>query len=132
MQKWYSQSISQILADLETNNETGLLVNDVKSRLEKYGANELKEEKKKSFLSKIIAQFTDFLVLILIGSAIISFAVGKGDDALVIIAIVIVNAFLGIYQEGKAEKALDALKKMSSPTAKVIRNGVMILIRNAS
>ena len=132
MQKWYSQSISQILADLETNNETGLLVNDVKSRLEKYGANELKEEKKKSFLSKIIAQFTDFLVLILIGSAIISFAVGKGDDALVIIAIVIVNAFLGIYQEGKAEKALDALKKMSSPTAKVIRNGHLEVVPASS
>lgn len=123
MQKWYSQNKNHILSELTTNIETGLSSNEVKSRLEKYGTNELKDEKKKSFISKVIAQFTDFLVLILIGSAIISIAVDKGDDAIVILAIVIVNAFLGIYQEGKAEKALDALKKMSSPTAKAIRNG---------
>lgn len=114
--------------NLDTNTETGLSINEVSTRLEKYGTNELKEEKGKSFLSKIIAQFSDFLVLILIGAAIVSVAVGEGKDAIVIIAIVIVNALLGLYQEGKAEKALESLKKMSSPTAKVIRNGHLEVI----
>ena len=82
-----------------------------------------KEEAKKSFLSKIIAQFSDFLILILIGAAAVSVFVGETKDAIVIISIVVVNAMLGIYQEGRAEKALDALKKMSSPTANVVREG---------
>ena len=103
--------------------DTGLTNDEVQKRLEKYGTNELKEESRKSFVSKIIAQFSDFLILILIGAAAISIAVGETKDAIVILAIVVVNALLGIYQEGKAEKALEALKKMASPNAKVIRNG---------
>ena len=123
MKEWYRQSKEELLLELESNIDSGLTNDEVNLRLEKYGPNDLKEEDKKSFLSKVIAQFSDFLILILIGAAIISFAVGESKDAIVIIAIVIVNALLGIYQEGRAEKALDALKKMSSPNAKVIRNG---------
>ncbi|MEY8417175.1 calcium-transporting P-type ATPase, PMR1-type [Tissierella praeacuta] len=123
MKKWYSKSKEEILSELNTNLNSGLTKNEVDLRLEKYGSNDLREEDKKSFFSKIVAQFSDFLILILIGAAIISFAVGESKDAIVIIAIVMVNAFLGIYQEGRAEKALDALKKMSSPNAKVIRDG---------
>ncbi|HLS52569.1 MAG TPA: HAD-IC family P-type ATPase, partial [Tissierellaceae bacterium] len=106
----------------------GLAQNEVELRLNKYGLNELKEEKRTTFASKLISQFSDFLVLILIGAAIISMAVGELKDAIVILAIVIVNAFLGIYQEGKAEKALDALKKMASSNAKVIRDGKAVVI----
>lgn len=123
MKEWYRQSKEELLSNLNTNVDSGLTNEEANLRLEKYGANELKEENKKSFLSKVIAQFSDFLILILIGAAIISMAVGETKDAIVILAIVIVNALLGIYQEGKAEKALDALKKMASPNAKVIRNG---------
>lgn len=123
MKEWYSKSKEEILSELNTNLNSGLTKNEVDLRLEKYGSNDLREEDKKSFFSKIVAQFSDFLILILIGAAIISFAVGESKDAIVIIAIVMVNAFLGIYQEGRAEKALDALKKMSSPNAKVIRDG---------
>jgi len=123
LKEWYSKSKEEILSELNTNLNSGLTKNEVNLRLEKYGSNDLKEEDKKSFFSKIVAQFSDFLILILIGAAIISFAVGESKDAVVIIAIVMVNAFLGIYQEGRAEKALDALKKMSSPNAKVIRDG---------
>ena len=120
--EWYRQSKEELLSNLNTDISSGLSSEEVNLRIEKYGTNELKEEKKKGFLSKIIAQFSDFLVLILIAAAIVSFVVGEEKDAIVILSIVIVNAFLGIYQEGKAEKSLDALKKMSSPNAKVIRN----------
>lgn len=123
MKEWYKQSKEELLSSLSTNMDTGLTNDEVQKRLEKYGTNELKEENKKSFLSKIIAQFSDFLILILIGAAAISIVVGETKDAIVILAIVVVNALLGIYQEGKAEKALEALKKMASPNAKVIRNG---------
>lgn len=123
MKEWYKQSKEELLSGLDTNMDTGLTNDEVQKRLEKYGTNELKEESRKSFVSKIIAQFSDFLILILIGAAAISIAVGETKDAIVILAIVVVNALLGIYQEGKAEKALEALKKMASPNAKVIRNG---------
>lgn len=128
MKEWYRESKEELLLDLDTNVNSGLTKDEVDLRLEKYGPNDLKEEDKKSFLSKVIAQFSDFLILILIGAAVVSFAVGESKDAIVILAIVIVNAFLGIYQEGRAEKALDALKKMSSPNAKVIRNGNLVTV----
>ena len=121
--EWYKQSREDLLNTLDTDINKGLVSSEVDLRLGKYGSNELIEAKTKGFLSKIIAQFSDFLVIILIAAAVISFFVGESKDAIVIMSIVIVNAFLGIYQEGKAEKSLDALKKMSSPNAKVIRNG---------
>lgn len=123
MKDWYKISKEDLISDLETDPQSGLTDDEVKKRISKYGTNELKEEEKKSFLSKLLAQFSDFLILILIGAALISFFVGEGKDAVVILAIVILNALLGLYQEGKAEKALEALKKMASPTPKVIRNG---------
>ncbi|NLV88319.1 MAG: HAD-IC family P-type ATPase, partial [Tissierellia bacterium] len=123
MKEWYKMNKEDLLTSLGTDPNLGLSDDEVKKRISEYGTNELKEEAKKSFLSKLLAQFADFLILILIGAAVISFIVGEGKDALVILAIVVLNAFLGLYQEGKAEKALEALKKMSSPTAKVIRNG---------
>lgn len=125
---WYRKEIGEVLIDLNVDLEKGLNKNEVELRLNKYGSNELREENGTTFLSKLIAQFSDFLVLILIGAAIISIAVGESKDAIVILAIVIVNAFLGIYQEGKAEKALDALKKMASPNAKVLRDGIVVVI----
>lgn len=120
--EWYQKKEDELISELGTNVEQGLSSNEVEERLKKYGHNELKEEEKKSLLSKIIGQFSDLLVLILIAAALISIFVGEVKDAVVILAIVIVNAFLGIYQEGKAEKSLDSLKKMASPNAKVIRN----------
>jgi len=123
LKEWYKQSKEEVFSSLETDPHLGLTKDEVSLRLEKYGTNELREEKKKSFFSKVIAQFSDFLILILIGAAVVSIAVGETKDAIVILAIVVVNALLGIYQEGKAEKALDALKKMASPNAKVIRDG---------
>ncbi len=121
--KWHMLSKEDVIKELDADLENGLTETEVKLGLEKYGPNTLKEEKRKSLFSRILAQFADFLVLILIAAALISVFVGESTDAIVIIAIVVLNALLGVYQEGKAEKSLEALKKMSSPTAKVIRDG---------
>lgn len=126
--EWYKITIEEIKDKLNTNEKNGLSHLETKNRLEKYGPNELKEDGKRSLLSKILAQFKDFLVIILIFASIISFIVGEKVDAIVILAIVIVNALLGLYQEGRAEKALDALKKMTSPNAKVIRNSTGTMV----
>ena len=120
---WYKQGRGEILKNLGTSIEKGLTDLEVQKRLERYGTNELMEAPKEGFISKLINQFSDFLVLILIVAAIISMFIGETRDSIVILSIVAINAFLGIYQEGKAEKALEALQKMTSPTAKVIRNG---------
>ncbi len=129
--EWYKQSREEVLSTLNSDIERGLNTDNVKASLEKYGPNQLTEEKGKSFLSKLKDQFSDFLVLILIGAALVSIFVGEVQDAVVILAIVVVNAFLGLYQEGRAQKSLDALKKMASPNAKVIRNGVTEVVPSA-
>ena len=92
MKDWYKISKEDLISSLETDPQSGLTDDEVKKRISKYGTNELKEEEKKSFLSKLLAQFSDFLILILIGAALISFFVGEGQDAVVILAIVILNA----------------------------------------
>ena len=127
--KWYMQGKDDVLDELDSDLEDGLSKDEAENRLEEYGYNKLKEEKKRTLLSRILAQFADFLVLILIAAAIISVFVGESTDAIVIIAIVVLNAFLGVYQEGKAEKSLEALKKMSSPDAKVVRDGKTVTVK---
>ena len=124
---WFNQTISEAEQALETNLKTGLTSEQVKERQEKYGLNELKEQKKKSLFQKFLAQFKDFSIIILIIAAIISGIVGvvEGEgivDTIVILVVVIVNAVIGVAQESKAEKSLEALQKLSSHAAKVIRN----------
>lgn len=126
--EWYQKSAQELLSELSTDVEIGLSTDEVESRLSKYGHNELKEEDKAGLLSKIIAQFSDFLIIILIVAAIVSILVGEVKDAIVILSIVFINAALGIYQEGRAEKSLEALKKMASPNAKVIRNNHTVVV----
>ena len=125
---WYQEEEKLVFSKLNTDKEKGLTLDVVEERQRECGFNELPEQETKSFWEKLIAQFQDILILILIGASIISFFVGEGVDAIIIIAIVIINAFLGIYQEGKAEEAVAALRKMASPEAKVIRNGSFIRI----
>ena len=129
---WHKQKSEEVLKNLGTCREKGLTDLEAKERLERYGPNELKEKPKEGFLSKLIDQFSDFLVLILIAAALFSILIGEIRDSIVIISIVIINALLGIYQEAKAEKALEALQKMASPTAKVIRNGYLDVIPTAN
>lgn len=125
---WYQMNCREAGEALETNLETGLSLAEVKKRQEQYGPNELLRKEGPSFLDMFLAQFKDILVLILIGASIVSILVGEVTDSLVIIGIVIINAALGVFQEFRASKAMEALKKMTAPNAKVIREGTQITI----
>ena len=126
---WHTKAIKFIEDNLRTNFRTGLTEDEAKKRLKEYGKNKLTDTKKESILIKFIKQFNDFMIIILIiasaVSALISKINGSGDyiDSIIIIFIVILNALMGVIQEAKAEKSLEALKKISAPTAKVKRNG---------
>ena len=126
---WHSSSVEEIAKNLKTNINIGLTDDEAQKRFERYGPNNLKEKKKESIFIKFIKQFNDFMIITLIIAAIISAVVsklnGEADyiDSIIIVAIVIFNAIMGLVQEQKAEKSLEALKKMSAPNAKVRRNG---------
>ncbi|BBF43972.1 lead, cadmium, zinc and mercury transporting ATPase [Lachnospiraceae bacterium KM106-2] len=128
---WHSKSISQVTKELDVSIENGLSEKEALQRLEKYGANEIAEQKNTSLIVKFFAQFKDFMIITLIIAAFISLFVSylKHDldlvDPVIIMAIIILNAILGVFQEAKAEKSLEALKKLSSPTALVKRNGTI-------
>ncbi|MBQ2717262.1 MAG: calcium-translocating P-type ATPase, PMCA-type [Clostridia bacterium] len=121
--------------ELLNTDKNGLKTAQVKELQEKYGENKLKEKKKKNTFQRFLEQFKDVMILILIAAAIISFVVAciEGDpqeffEPILILAIVIINAIMGVMQESKAEKALDALKSLSAPHARVIRDGVESVI----
>ena len=126
---WHSSSVEEVSKNLKTNVNIGLLEEEAQKRFERYGPNNLKEKKRESLFIKFIKQFNDFMIITLIIAAIISAVVsklnGEADyiDSIIIITIVIFNAIMGLVQEQKAEKSLEALKKMSAPNAKVRRNG---------
>ena len=126
---WHSSSVEEVSKKLKTNINIGLSEEEAQKRFERYGPNNLKEKKKESIFVKFIKQFNDFMIITLIIAAIISAVVsklnGEADyiDSIIIVAIVIFNAIMGLVQEQKAEKSLEALKKMSAPNAKVRRNG---------
>ncbi|MEQ8155666.1 MAG: cation-transporting P-type ATPase, partial [Clostridiaceae bacterium] len=123
LNKWYDNTVTQTADILEVDLKKGLTKAETEERIKKYGYNELKEKKKAALIQKIFNQLSNFLVIILILASIISISLGEKADSIVIISIVIINAVLGVVQESKAEKALEALKKMSAPNARVLRNG---------
>ena len=127
---WWSMQVSQVEKQLRTERGNGLSIGEASKRLTLDGKNRLEQgEGRKNFFWKLLAQFNDFMILLLIGAAVISFAVsywnGEKDfvDSAIIIAIVLLNAILGVLQESKAEKALEALKELSAPKARVLRDG---------
>ncbi|QLY40378.1 calcium-translocating P-type ATPase, PMCA-type [Hujiaoplasma nucleasis] len=129
----FNKTKKQLLDEYQVNQKQGLTSEQVAKRQEEYGPNQLRESKKKTLLMMFLDQFKDFLVIILIIAAAVSVVVGiiEGEgliDGIIIIAIVLLNAILGVNQEQKANNALAALKKMSSPNAKVIRDGKTIEI----
>lgn len=126
---WQTLKKDEILKSLGTNEKNGLQYEQVKKRQNEYGKNKLKEKKKESLFIKFLKQFNDFMIIILIIASIISAIVskmqGENDyvDSIIIIGIVIFNALMGVIQEAKAEKSIEALKKMTPQIAKVIRDG---------
>ncbi len=127
MQNWYSLSKEEMLKELDAN-ENGLLKNQAEQILERVGENVLQEEEKKSVFRIFLEQFKDLLVIILIVAAVISMFSGNLESTVVILAVIVLNAILGTVQYVKAEKSLASLKSLSSPNAKVIRNGEKIEI----
>lgn len=128
--QFYEQDKNEVLKSLSTDEALGLTTEKVEEQKKLYGENKLKEKKKKTMLGRFIEQFKDVMILILIGAAIISFVAAciEGNpmeffEPVLILLIVIINAVMGVMQESKAEKALDALKSLSAPHARVIRNG---------
>ena len=122
----YLQSIEDVFKEVQSS-PSGLSSQEAASRLEKYGANTLQEGKKKSLLEKFVDQFKDFMILVLLLAAVVSMFAHQGEpdptDAIIILAVVLLNAVLGVFQESKAEEAIEALKKMASPVASVLRDG---------
>ena len=133
-QAWHSMTAAEAASALESNLEEGLTAEQVRKRREQFGTNELREAPGRSFWRMLLDQFNQFLVIILIIAAIVSALIGWTEynrtgeitefiDAIAIMTIVILNAILGVVQEGRAEEALAALKKMSAPNARVLRDG---------
>ena len=127
---FYNQQLQELTQKFSTDLKNGLTDKQVKENLEKYGPNELKKTQKQSILLRFILQFKDALTIILIIAAIVSIVVEPTEwiDSAIIIVVVIINAVLGLVQESNAERSLEALQKMASPKAKVIRNGITITI----
>ena len=124
---WHSKTPQEALSELNVTS-TGLTTQNAQERLTQYGPNELKKEKGKSPLKLLLRQFTDILMIILLIATGLSFVAGEATDAIIILAIVIASATLGFTQEYRSEKAVEALKKMTSPTASVLRDGKEVRI----
>lgn len=125
---WFNKTSQEVEKELGTDCQKGLNINQVQEKVKKYGLNELQEKKKDSLLKKFLEQFKDFSIIVLIIAAIVSGVVGvaQGEgftDTIIILIVVLLNAVIGVAQESKAEKSLEALKKLSSHASKVIRNG---------
>ena len=125
---WFNKEVNEVEKELKTNLANGLTPAEVEEKRNEYGFNELKAKKKKSLFVKFLEQFKDFMIIVLIIAAIVSGIVGymEGEgitDSIIILIVVIVNAIIGVVQESKAEKSLEALQKLSSHVAKVVRNG---------
>ena len=132
-ENWFNKEIKQVENDLNTNIEKGLSNEEVIKRREKYGLNQLQTAKKKTLLQRFLDQFKDFSIIVLIIAAIVSGAVGiaKNEgitDTIIILIVVIVNAIIGVSQEAKAEKSLEALQKLTDHASKVIRNGEVTVV----
>ena len=132
---FHNESKEAVLSEFSVESAKGLNTQQIEERKAKFGENKLKEKKKKTTLQRFIDQFKDVMILILIGAAIVSFTVvcleqnwGELFEPLLIVLIVILNAIMGVVQESKAEKALEALQSMSAPHARVIRNGEEMVI----
>ncbi len=133
MEKWFNKEVKDVENILQTDVEKGLTSDEVTKRREKYGLNQLEAAKKKSLLQRFLDQFKDFSIIVLIIAAIVSGVVGVANgegitDTIIILIVVLVNAIIGVSQEAKAEKSLEALQKLTDHASKVIRNGEVTVV----
>ena len=134
---WHTQGVQEAVVGLDTNQVSGLKEKETARRLAQYGPNRLAGKEGKSLLRKFAAQFADFMVLILIGAAVLSLAISlwEGEsgylDPIMIMAIVLLNAVMGMIQEARAERAISSLRKLSAPKTRVVRDGAERVIDSA-
>lgn len=122
---WFTKSIDEVVADLDTYPAQGLSEEEALARLQKYGPNKLKGKKKKSILQMFLAQLQDWLIYVLFVAVVITMVMGEYVDSIIILAVIILNAILGVAQEVKAGNAIEALQKMAAPRALVRRSGTV-------
>ncbi len=131
MSLFYNENKEAAAVNLDTDAVQGLTSAEAEKRLSQHGPNRLEGAKEKGMMAMIVEQLKDFLVVILIVAAVVSIALGETLDGIIILTIVVLNTFLGVYQENKASNALKALKEMASPHAKVIRGGNIVEIASS-
>lgn len=127
---WFNKSSQEVLDHFQTNISNGLTSEEAKKRLEKYGENKLEAKKGKTIAQMFFAQLKDTMIYILLGAAGISVLMKDYNEAIIILLVIMLNAVIGVAQEAKAEKALDALKKLSTPKALIVRDGSIIEIQS--
>lgn len=120
---WHSEQAARVCAALQANPLTGLSETEARTRLQRFGPNALQARKKRGPLAMFLGQFADFMIVVLLAAALISGLLGEASDTLVILIIVVLNALIGFIQEYRAERAMEALQKLSAPRAKVLRQG---------
>jgi Ca2+-transporting ATPase len=120
---WHAMSANEVIQTLSTRFGEGLTSEEAARRLEQYGPNQLAEKPRPSFFQLVLSQLNNFVVILLIVAAAVSALLGEWVEAAAILAIVVLNAILGVVQESRAEEALSALKKMAAPEAQVLRDG---------
>ena len=120
---WFSKSPEEVLREFDVSQAVGLTGEEALKRLEKFGENKLKGKPKKSLLSLFLGQLRDMLIYILLAASVITILIGEYVDAIIILMVVVLNAVIGVIQEYKAEKAIEALQKMTTPKALVRRDG---------
>lgn len=135
MRNFYNQEIADLIDQLKTSEQKGLTAEEAGRRINEYGYNQLTAKRKKTFLQMFLAQFRSFMIIVLLFAAVVSGVVGiyEGEgllDTWVILGILVVNAFIGAFQERKAETSLEALKSLAAPITKVLRDGDIIEIQS--
>ena len=125
---WFNKNSNDVIKELNSDSLNGLTSEEAKIRLQKNGENKLASKKKKTMIQLFLAQLNDAMIYILIAAAIVSGIMGEISDSIIILIVILINATIGVVQESKAEKALEALKELSTPKALVKRNGELIEI----